>query len=124
MASREDITDFLLDLKSAVRAGLWHLVPREKSLQGLIDLGLAKPDDAELVLLSLTPDNYSSGPDPDRDRPGEEVWFFGIDVQGVEAYVKVKLIEDRRTGVGCRALVLSFHPAEHPLDYPLKEARA
>ncbi|KPK41461.1 MAG: hypothetical protein AMK72_15195 [Planctomycetes bacterium SM23_25] len=120
MVTREEIADFLFDLKSAVRGGLYHLVERQRNLQGLIDLGLAEPRDAVPILLSLTPENYSSGPEPDRDRPGEEVWVFGIDVQGIEAYVKVKLIEDRRTGIGCRALILGFHPAEHPLDYPLR----
>jgi len=120
MTIRQDIADFLLDFKSALRGGLYSFVERQRNIQGLIDLGLTEPGDAVPLLLSLTPDDYCSGPEPDSDRPDEEVWVFGVEVEGTEAYVKVKRIDDPRSGIGCRALILSFHPAEHPLDYPLK----
>jgi len=122
MATREEVAELLFDLKSAARNGLYHLVPRERNVQGLIDLGLAGASDIVPLFLSMTPDNYSSGPEPDHDRPGEEVWVFGMDVGEVEAYLKVKRIEDRRSGIGRRALILSCHPSERPLDYPLMEA--
>jgi len=121
MATREDVAELLFDIKSAARNGLYHLVTRERSLKGLIDLGLTAPAEVVPILLSLTPDNYATGPEADRDRPGEEVWVFGIDVGGTEAYVKLKRIEDRRSGIGCRVLILGFHPAERPLEYPLRK---
>ena len=120
MTTRQGVADFLLDLKSAVRGGLYSLVQRQRNIQGLIDLGLTSPGEAVPFILGLTPDNYVCGPEPDLDRPGEHIWVFGVVVHGTEAYAKVKRVEDPRTGIGCRALILSFHPAEHPMDYPLK----
>ena len=120
MAEWQEAATFLHDLKSAVRAGLYHFVPREKNIQGLIDLGLSSVDDAILILLGLSPSDYCSGPEEDRDRPDDPVWIFGTAIDDVEAYIKVKLIEDSRTGIGFRAKILAFHRAERPLQYPLE----
>jgi len=120
MTTWQGVTNFLQDCKSAIRAGLYHFVPREKSNQGLIDLGLTDCEEAVSWLLGLTPEDYSCGPEEDRDRPGEDIWVFGTEISGQEVYIKLKLLEDPRTGVGCRAKILGFHPAEAPLIYPLR----
>lgn len=43
------------------------------------------------------------------------MWVFGKDVHDIEVYIKVTV-----GGFNRRAVCISFHRAEHPLDYPLK----
>ena len=43
-----------------------------------------------------------------------EMWVFGKDVKGQEVYIKITL------GKGASALCISFHIAEHPMNYPFK----
>jgi hypothetical protein len=42
------------------------------------------------------------------------MWVFGKDVKGQEVYIKITL------GKGSSALCISFHIAEHPMNYPFK----
>ena len=65
-------------------------------------------------LLDLTTENYSSGPEPDRDMPGE-VWKFGKMVGGTEAYIKLKIKDG---GSKKLAVCISFHSAERTINYP------
>ena len=120
MATRQEVAGFLSDFKSAVRGGLCDYVPRARNAQGLIDLGLKDFHEADPILLGLDPDDYCQGPEPDADRPGDDIWVFGAMVGTTEAYIKVKLIEDTRSGIGVRAKVLSFHAADRPLAHPLR----
>lgn len=124
MASWEEVVTFLRDCKSAARAGLYHFVPRHKNIQGLICLGLTDGKETVAWILALTPEDYCRGPEEDRDFPDEEVWVFGMEIGGKEAYIKLKLMEDGRTGVGYRLKVLAFHPAEAPLSFPLRGGEA
>ena len=123
MASRQEVADFLGQFKIAMDLGFFSFVSREKNIQGLADLGITM-NDAKHVLASLTPADYSYGPEADRDGPEEEVWFFGRDVQGTEAYIKLKLTQDTRRRTVVWAKVLGFHPAERAITYPLREAES
>jgi len=57
----------------------------------------------------LTPDNYHSGPDPDRDKPGY-IWVFHTTLNKQEIYIKLKIAD---TGKKRFVKCLSFHPAEY-----------
>lgn len=120
MPTWQEVAEFLGDFKSAIRGGLCDLVPRDRNIQGLLDLGLKDIEGAEPFLLGLTPADYCDGPQEDHDRSGTHVWIFGATINAIEAYIKVKLLEDRRTGIGVRAKILGIHPAERPLQYPLR----
>ena len=121
MASRQEVADFLGQFKIAMDLGFFSLVSRGKNIQGLADLGITL-NDAKQVLASLTPEDYSYGPEADRDGSEEAVWFFGRDVQGTEVYIKLKLTQDTRRKTVVWAKVLGFHPAERAITYPLREA--
>ena len=112
--SIEDIWDFLLEFKMAATGGSGvDIVPRNETREILGLLGLTKLD-LELLLLNLSIVNFCNGPEPDRDRPGE-IWMFGIQIQGHEVYIKLKVAQVGKQKI---AKCISFHIAHYPLKYP------
>lgn len=114
VADLSQIRRFLLDFKQvASRRGV-DLAPRSDTLETLRYLGLTKQN-LEEILLSLSVVDYSGGPEPDRDRPGE-IWVFGKQVEEHKIYIKLKLAD---VGDDVRiAKCISFHIAARPLRYP------
>lgn len=107
-----EVADFLKEFKEiAVLSGI-YVIPRRVNNEALIDLGLTKTD-REIIILSLTPVNFCSGPEADRDQPGE-VWFFGRAIDGTEIYIKLKIAA---INGGKIAKCLSFHRAQYSLKY-------
>jgi hypothetical protein len=94
-------------------------VPRLARSKTPLELGLTEQNCRD-VIDSLTVENYSNGPDDDRDRPGTgKIWTFGSEVSGVEVYIKLKVFEVRRgIMVETCAKCLSFHRAERSIRYP------
>jgi hypothetical protein len=66
---------------------------------------------------SLGARDYCRGPEADRDGDGKEIWVFGCVENSIEVYIKLRLDERKPFS---RPVIRSFHPAEHPLSYPLK----
>jgi hypothetical protein len=118
MASREEVCDFLSLFKTCLQFGLSQVKDRQKNWQGLIDLGMT-PNERRDLLLQLVPEDYCAGPKPDDTDEREQVWEFGRKVGGTEVYIKLRVVQDRRRKAH-RATVWSFHPAEHPMRYPLR----
>ncbi len=90
---------------------------REKNSIALAELGLTPALRTEAIF-NLTVSNYVEGPNPDHDRPGQELWVFGATIEGAEIYIKLKIFETkegRRVGK-----CLSFHRAEQRLPYPFR----
>ena len=118
--TRDEVADFLRRFKRAANDPLKKLViwRRLKNADGPIQLGINGRQRNE-ILLGLTPANYCDGPKED-DNPEREglVWFFGTEVNGQEVYIKLKIIEDDPFD---QAECLSFHPAEHSLEFPFSE---
>ena len=120
-AKRIEVAQFLSQFKLASAGQRPVVSKRPKNLQTLIDLGLTLNEQASIIF-SLTPEDYVSGPESDFDRPGF-VWVFGIKVAATEIYIKLKIAEYTPidTSIPVRqALCLSFHPADRPMNYPLK----
>jgi hypothetical protein len=116
------VANFLIDFKSAMSTGFYQMLPREKNLQGLLDLGLTA-NLAKEVIAGLTPEDYAGGPKPDDNDANRQVWEFGQDVGGTEAYIKLQLRRDPKRVTAQIGIVYSFHPAEHPIKYPLRGDR-
>lgn len=98
----------------------FDLIPRVINNETAIALGLTR-ETVRQEILQLTADDYHSGPEPDRDRPGD-IWVFGKRIEAMEVYIKLKLVKDPETGteyVKC----LSFHEAERRIEYPLRKCR-
>lgn len=117
MATRNEVKAFLDRFKTSVEFGYCQFHPRPRFEQDLIDLNLTRRQ-ALNVILSLSVMNYSSGPTPDNTDESKDVWIFGCICEETEVYIKLRLIEAEPFD---RGLIWSFHKAEYPLKYPLKE---
>ncbi len=106
---------FLKEFKEIATQGRGlDIVDRKENLHSLSKLGLTKKN-CKNEILSLSVSNYSSGPKPDKDKPGY-VWEFGKKIKGKEIYIKLKIADVDTAKI---AKCISFHEAEHPIDYPL-----
>jgi hypothetical protein len=103
-----------LHLMKGCAARRFHLVPRKENLDCMARLGISLADAKERIL-GLAPSDYVSGPSPDLDRPGQEVWVFGLKAESAELYVKLTIILEPE-----KCVCISFHPARQPLCYPLR----
>lgn len=110
MATVIEVTKFLKQFKQAIDNSGIHFIPRQVNRDGIAKLGLRVVDVRE-VIISLKYENYSSGPENDKDSSSGEVWIFGTIINSQNVYIKVKLDK----GV---AKCLSFHPAEFPIKQP------
>lgn len=108
---------FLKDLKRIVEGNRLHFVDRREHRDSLLKLGITKKGCNEEIL-SLSVSDYCSGPEKDKDRPGE-VWVFGKTIAAKEVYIKLKIYGGK---VEKKAKCISFHIAEHPLHYPYKNS--
>lgn len=106
---------FLKEFKHLISAKKFYVVGRLENQHFLADLGLTKEDRKDLIL-SLTIEDYCSGPEPDKDQAGE-IWVFGKEVAGQEIYIKLKIPD---TGSQKIAKCISFHVATYPLKYPYR----
>lgn len=116
MPGTAEIRAFLAEFKRCLHCH-FHFVGREKNLAALAEVGLTTTH-AKQIIAALAPEDYCSGPDPDRCLTGNNVWVFGTTINNREFYIK--LSDDFS---GDYAKCLSFHPAEQPLHYPLRRRR-
>ena len=87
---------------------------RLKNQLALKDLDITPLFRLELIK-RLAVSDYSAGPIVDSINHGEEMWVFGKDVRGRQVYIKITL------GFPDDSVIcISFHIAEHPMEYPFK----
>ncbi len=93
-ASYADIVSYLTTVKRLLSAGKYDFVPRRKNMQALAQHGLTITD-AKNEILGLVVGDYYKGPNMDHDpnRPGD-IWVFKKDIDGIQFYVKVKIVEE------------------------------
>lgn len=108
---------FLRDFKNAAIDYFDLSYRRDKNLETLAELGLTLQD-CKNIIISLAVEDCCKQPEDDRDEVrGGSVWFFGKKIGGRDIYIKLKLVD---LGEKKLAKCLSFHFADHPLQYPLK----
>lgn len=118
----DKVRDFLQLVKETITNPVtdegWVLVPRLENKECICELGF-KYQDIRETLLDLSVEDYCEGPCNDRDQPGE-LWIFGKVVQGKTVYIKLKL-----ASLGSLRIVrvVSFHFAEHALEFPFGEEK-
>lgn len=115
MARREEIEQFLQDVKEKVRCFGISFRPRDKNLQALADMDITAIKRLEYIM-DLKAEDYCAGPKKDSYNTSlPDYYEFGIKVKTVEVYIKISrgLINK---SVDC----MSFHPSEYPMTYPLK----
>lgn len=120
MPTRQDVAQFLSEFKAALSLHNPILEIRSDPAKAHFSgLGITQ-NQAIKYLQALTPDDYNKGPEPDHTDPKLLVWFFGKDIGGTEAYIKLTLVPDSRKRHVTYPKIWSFHAAEGPLQYPLR----
>lgn len=116
MITISEVEEFLTMLKEKIKIFDIAFRPREKNTVALAVLDIL-PVDRVRYIMALAAEDYYSGPNKDTFDPGRPDYYeFGIMVGKKEVYIKIS------AGLaGKRADCMSFHIAEHPISYPLKD---
>lgn len=114
MASIVDVDQFLSEFK--IKMSIWDVLfsNREKNIQTLSDLEIT-PIYRKEILYELEVLDYSQGPLEDNMLNGAEMWVFGKTIKTKEVYIKITMGKPSLS-----VMCISFHLAEHPMNYPLK----
>lgn len=116
MVTIEEVKSFLeqFNIKTQV-FGIRFRDDRPKNRVALLQLEIT-PLQREMIVKNLQEQDYVEGPVVDVLNKEGEMWVFGKDVKGREVYIKITLgYENGQT------ICISFHLAEHPLEYPFKQ---
>lgn len=116
MANEKEVEAFLREFKNKMT--FWDVLFRDdrgKNTQALIDLEL-RPIDRKKILEQLTAIDFSQGPLAENLYGGADMWVFGKTIKGQEVYIKITL-----GAFGASVICISFHLAEHPMNYPFKK---
>lgn len=115
MSSKQEVEKFLRELKVKMDVfGILFLDERGKNQQTLHDLEIS-PNKRMEIITSLTVRDYSEGPLDEKMRGILPMWIFGKNVKNKEVYIKISMGMENT-----KAVCISFHIAEHPINYPLK----
>lgn len=115
MATREEVEAFLRDFRA--KMSVWDIIYRDergKNTQALADLEI-RPIDRTRIIESITVKDFCEGPTTETLYGGADMWVFGKEVKREEVYIKITLGRP-----GSNVLCISFHIAEHSMNYPYK----
>ena len=115
MLEIEEVRAFLEQFNTKVQVfGILFRDDRPKNKEALQILDIT-PLQRELIVKNLQAQDYVEGPVIDVLNKKCEMWVFGKDVKGREVYIKITL--GYQNG---QTICISFHLAEHPMQYPFK----
>ena len=115
MADKSIIKSFLQELKAIIKSlGIIFSNRPKNSIQNLADLSITAKMREEIIL-NLEVEDYSEGPLEETQQGGTEMWVFGKVIKGQQVYIKLTI--SKMTGT---AVCISFHKAEYPMEFPLK----
>lgn len=115
MSTEAAVTSFLKDFKDKMK--FWDVLFRDdrgKNAQALVDLEL-RPIDRKTILEALATKDYSEGPLEEKLYGGSDMWVFGKTIKKKEVYIKITM-----GAIGIGVICISFHLAQHKMNYPLK----
>lgn len=115
MSSETEVSSFLKDFKEKMK--FWDVLFRDdrgKNAQALIDLEL-RPIERKFLLETLDTKEYSEGPLIEKLYGGADMWVFGKTIKKKEVYIKITM-----GALGTSVICISFHLAQHKMNYPLK----
>ena len=115
MSKESEIESFLSAFKT--KLDIWGIiyVDRDKNQNTLLELEI-RPIDRDPVLKALQLEDYSEGPLKEILYQGADMWVFGKKVKETEIYIKITM-----GNISNQLLCISFHIAEHEMNYPFKK---
>lgn len=115
MASKQEVEIFLKELHVKIKVfGIIFFDDRGKNLQTLLDLEITPTYRKEIISL-LKVEDYSQGPLDEKMHGILPMWVFGKKIKQKEVYIKISMGTENNN-----AICISFHIAEHPMNYPFK----
>lgn len=116
IVTKPEVESYLKDIKIKISIfGILFLDNRGKNQQALHDLEIS-PNQRIEIIDSLKAEDYSQGPLEEKMHGILPMWVFGKKVKKKEVYIKISMGSENSSPV-----CISFHIAEHPLNYPLKK---
>ena len=115
MSGEPDVYRFLVSFKEKMR--FWDVLFRDergKNAQALADLEI-RPVERKAILEALETRDYSEGPFEEKLYGGSQMWVFGRKIKTKEVYIKITM-----GAMGGSVICISFHLAQHKMNYPLK----
>ncbi len=115
MSTEEEVTSFLNNFKTKMK--FWDVLFRDdrgKNAQALVDLEL-RPIERKEILETLEVTDYCEGPHEEKLYGGADMWVFGKIIKKKEVYIKITI-----GAMNCSVICISFHLAQHKMNYPLK----
>jgi len=115
MSTKTEVEAFLKDFKEKIK--FWDVLFRDdrgKNAQALVDLEL-RPIERKAILEALEAKDYSEGPLAEKLYGGADMWVFGRLVKKKEVYIKITM-----GAISSSVICISFHLAQHKMNYPLK----
>ncbi|MFM6951634.1 MAG: toxin [Bacteroidota bacterium] len=115
MRSELDVATFLNDFKEKMK--FWDVLFRDdrgKNSQALVDLEI-RPIERKAILNAIETIDYSEGPLEEKMYGGADMWVFGKTIKKKEVYIKITI-----GPLGSSVICISFHLAQHKMNYPLK----
>lgn len=115
MSSETAVAIFLKDFKEKMK--FWDVLFRDdrgKNAQALVDLEL-RPIERKTILEALKTKDYSEGPLAEILYGGADMWVFGKTIKNKEVYIKITM-----GAMSSSVICISFHLAQHKMNYPLK----
>lgn len=114
----EHVEKFLSDFNTKTRVfGIIFRVDRDKNINTLLKLE-ASAEQREKIVTALCAEDYSEGPVPDTLHHVAEMWVFGKKFKKEEIYIKISMGYP-----GSNTICISFHVAEHSMNYPFKNKK-
>jgi len=115
---KNEVEEFLRNFKP--KMNIWDVLfydSRSKNIQTLLDLEISRNYRVQ-VLEELDYRDYSEGPLKDNMLEEADMWVFGKTIKSQEVYIKITMGNPNRS-----VICISFHLAEYPMNYPLKECK-
>lgn len=111
----DDVQCFLEQFHEKMKVfGILYRDDRGKNQKALEELEIV-PSFRKVIIENLKVEDYVEGPLVDELNKLGEMWVFGKDVKGREVYIKIMISQ-----FGGQTICISFHLAEHKLNYPFK----
>ena len=115
MSGEREVEFFLKEFKEKMK--IWDVLFRDdrgKNAKALVELEL-RPIDRKNILEALEIRDYCEGPLEENLYGGADMWVFGKFIKKKEVYIKITM------GIICSSVIcISFHLAQHKMNYPLK----
>ncbi len=116
MANIHEVEIFLKEFRVRMEIfGILFFDDRGKNQQTLHELEIS-PIQRKEIIKSIKAIDYSKGPLEEKMHGLLFMWVFGKKVKKKEVYIKISMgLENSK------AVCISFHIAEYPLNYPFKK---